>query len=745
MEHVTQENPQNPPNSQNPQNPQQQQQAPSLQNTPSQQEGRQQSSRKRITKTSPDSIHGGSNKRPTGNSSAGEGPASSDQQPPIPERSSSFQSSAALTASELLKMGGVGLQAGEDGGGLDKDQSSAVQQQQQAAFYSGENGEDSDATEFGEGSEMLSDQQQQQQQQQQQAAAEAAQASFAARKGKGKDKKKTDKKKNKDKGTATGGGGQDGKPSAAEGAKQESNKKQKERERDESGGNVGGGGAGGAGGGGGGEQDLANYAFAPQHFIENMDSDDNGHGDYQDHSGYGGHGSHYGIYGDGDESNIINLNNFPTNTGPNGARLYANLNNSNNNNNNASSMASSAFASITHTLANLVPLPRAPREDYMRTISNDHHGMQQTLQSLMTMLQHEQARRMAAEENCAVLEENVEVYKNLAAQFREEATKMREETERSKKGHMQVLRDLNRFKAGQGFAQMADDFLTQKARELRQDIRDFAIQYFAGDFDDPAKNEHPPTRTETKLGEFMFGITPLDPFESFLVSPTRCSSAIESFLWVILVKTVFGGWYWAGAGRLPLHDVFAWMRPVDYAFAVYNDRSAGATGDAKDANAADPEAERRFYTWRATTAKLVSERPGIMVRDNLRNKLVEEICATIEPYVRSNDGSHTGELLSIVNKAIEFDRDTSQQASRLEWVFSRTPGQKEVGEPVRFNSAVMDIQKWEDDPTEQSEVLLVVAPGLRKRGRSNGEDYAVETMLLKMDVTCDPVTDMILT
>ncbi|KAL1898238.1 hypothetical protein Sste5346_003644 [Sporothrix stenoceras] len=710
-----------------------------------QQEGRQ-SSRKRITKAPPDASNPGSNKRPSGN-----GGGNNNDQPPIPERTSSFpegtteakksskrkgrsgstpntntneDSGAALTASEILRMGGADLP--EDDG---------TNQSGGAGIH--DDGEDSEATEFGEGSEAFDE-----------ASGpaatpppEQAPSSFAARKGKGKDKDSKRKggngKKNKDKGVS----GQDGKQSASEAGGGNGGN---------GGNNSGNGGNGGGSGkqegkrndnGGGGDENLGDYSFGTPRFIEeDMCSDEDGHGheghdhgDYHDFDHNHGHGhGHSHNHEGGDDSNVINLNNFPTNSrGPNDGRQQ---------NNNSS--ASSAFASITHTLAGMVPLPRAPREDYMRTMTNDRRSLQETVQSLIVTLQHEQMRRMAAEDNISVLQENLTVYKDLANQYRDEANKLREETERSKKGHMQVLRDLNRFKAGQGFSQMADDFLTQKARELRQDIRDFAIQYFDGEFEDAAKNERPPARAETKLGEFMAGISPLDPFQSFLASPTRCSSAVESFLWVILAKTVFGGWYWAGGGRLPLHDVFAWMRPVDFSFAVYNDE----TSDSKDANGglADPEAERRFYTWRATTAKLVSERPGIAVRDNLRNKLVEEICMTIEPYLRAaNDGSHAEELHNIINKAIEFDRDTSQQASRLEWIFCRHPGQKDRGEPQRFNPNVMDIQMWEETPTDQSEVLLVVAPGLRKRGRSNGEDYSVETMLLKMDVTCDPVTDMV--
>ena len=569
--------------------------------------------------------------------------------------------------------------------------------------------------------------------------------------GKGKDTKKNDKREVNDKRRAIGnsGRGQEGKPSVVDGAGLESSKKQKEREGEEA---------------GDGDEDLANYAFTSPHFMEeDMSSDDNSLSQGYGH-GHGSHGSgHQGIYGggsgggDADDSTTINLNQFPTNTGPSGARLQSTLSNNVRNVNATSttnlSMPSSALTSITQSLINIMPMTRAPREDYVRAMPNDPHGnMQQKLELLAKKLHHEHSLRMISENKIAVLEESLQAYKGGVAQLSEETARLREETERYKRGHMQVLRDLNRFKAGQGFAQMADDFLTQKARELRQDIRDFSIQYFDGEYEDPARARHQSALTETKLGRYMFGITPLNPFKSFLMSPSRCSAAIEAFLWVTLTKFVFGGWYWAGACRLHLRQVFAWMKPNNFSFAVYNDEDknnkndkhkAGATGNSKDTSAADPEAERRFYTWRANTAKLVSERPDSIQCDSLCNILVEDICSTIEPYLRYNDGSHTEELCNIVNKAIDFDRDTSQQASRLEWVFCRKPGQMDVGEPVRFNSAVMDIREWEDEPTEQSEVLLVVAPGLRKRGRSNGEDYSVETMLLKMDVTCEPVTDMI--
>lgn len=150
----------------------------------------------------------------------------------------------------------------------------------------------------------------------------------------------------------------------------------------------------------------------------------------------------------------------------------------------------------------------------------------------------------------------------------------------------------------------------------------------------------------------------------------------------------------------------------------------------------DPEAERKFQAWRATTTNLVMDAVNLNEGGDAHEKLEkqklgirDDIYEAIEPFARYVDAGFKQEILKILEDAIVLDKEISKQVARVIWVFDR-------GE---FDHSSMVLEGEEKPQIGRKEVQLVVAPGLKKRGKSTGEDFKLENMLLRTEVSCEPV------
>ena len=93
----------------------------------------------------------------------------------------------------------------------------------------------------------------------------------------------------------------------------------------------------------------------------------------------------------------------------------------------------------------------------------------------------------------------------------------------------QACIDLNNFKAqGQNFSPVTDDVLTQKAVQLRFNIRNFADQQFRGELID-AKTFHSFWKTINEYLEISS-----DSFEACMKDPSGRPMIVGAFLWVVL-------------------------------------------------------------------------------------------------------------------------------------------------------------------------------------------------------------------
>jgi hypothetical protein len=153
----------------------------------------------------------------------------------------------------------------------------------------------------------------------------------------------------------------------------------------------------------------------------------------------------------------------------------------------------------------------------------------------------------------------------------------------------------------------------------------------------------------------------------------------------------------------------------------------------------DPEAERKFQVWNATTTGLLLEanaRMGPQAEKNQSEEkewFIAKIFETIGPFLRAR-GDHVQQLGRIIDDALALDREISRQVARVEWVFPNSGTEK-----LMFDPETMKLEKGEKASKDNQNVLLVVAPGMKKRGKSTGDDFKDESLLIPMEVTCEPV------
>lgn len=165
---------------------------------------------------------------------------------------------------------------------------------------------------------------------------------------------------------------------------------------------------------------------------------------------------------------------------------------------------------------------------------------------------------------------------------------------------------------------------------------------------------------------------------------------------------------------------------------VTGDEIAGSNGMLKPR----PEAERKFQSWSATTTNLLlgicdTEKGSRADQDFQRHKssyLEKHITEVIGGFSRSTGSEYTDQLNQILDDALKLDKEVSRQQARVIWTF-------DLDSP-HFDPETMELENGDAHPKKNPEVLFVVAPSLVKRGKSTGEDFETENMLVKMTVVC---------
>ncbi|KAF2682389.1 hypothetical protein K458DRAFT_307514 [Lentithecium fluviatile CBS 122367] len=291
----------------------------------------------------------------------------------------------------------------------------------------------------------------------------------------------------------------------------------------------------------------------------------------------------------------------------------------------------------------------------------------------------------------------------------------------------QAARELDKVQRqgqGSGLYQITDNYLIDLITQLRYNIRSFSIQYFSeriGKFVLPPKNAdfHPHMVATMPDSEYLVEL---------LRYPDWRAKAVQAFLWQVLVHRVFDRFKWGGLDSDLLRDLCRSLRP--------RNRS-----DTKCDSNASPEAERKFRIWRATTVGLLLDSMDLMDEklSHETNKDLEEwkswLSKGVEDVIggvrRPDSQGYAQEFQRIIDEALVLDKEISRQVSAVRWTY---PG-KEI--PAIFDSSTMEAEKGEKISEARQKVVLVTSPGVVKRGKSTGEDFDKETLLLRMEVFCE--------
>jgi hypothetical protein len=287
----------------------------------------------------------------------------------------------------------------------------------------------------------------------------------------------------------------------------------------------------------------------------------------------------------------------------------------------------------------------------------------------------------------------------------------------------------------QGFYQVTDDYLTGLASQLRFNIKSFAIQYF-GEEIVSRRIKYKVTEIWEKHMKTVMLAGSLD--DHMMASQTR-PSVIQAFLWSFLCEQIFDRFRWAMDSAKSFRELAEVLRPCEYRIPVRqrvllsNDWPLAWQGQKRDLSLQDAADQRKFQVWAASTTGLFLDcidttDPGTISRLTGR-PLVEKITETLEPFRTSSDRGFDENLLSIIYDMVMLDRELYRQVSRIEWAFLKAQ--------TAFDPSRMTLEQ--DVPPSQTDlnVIMTVAPRMCKFGKSTGEDFHIESMLLPMEVLAE--------
>ncbi|KAI0883272.1 uncharacterized protein GGS22DRAFT_168313 [Annulohypoxylon maeteangense] len=230
----------------------------------------------------------------------------------------------------------------------------------------------------------------------------------------------------------------------------------------------------------------------------------------------------------------------------------------------------------------------------------------------------------------------------------------------------------------QGFNKVTDEEFKDMALQLQYNIRNFAIQYFS----DPAKG------SGIQVRSFLLNHMPKD-FKLYLKSRENCPAIIQAFIWKMLTVFIFNKFLWAGCASRGFSQLWQQL-------------NFERTGDQK------------LHMWRATTATLTSQsmtEKDLSHNQQTKDRVLHDI---LEITKALSDQAYDSEVSSIIDDAIKLDKIISLQVAGVSWNFQ--DDRDEIHAKTRHA------------PDMGS--MVVVFPAMLKRGKSNGEDFDVEYVLL---------------
>ena len=151
----------------------------------------------------------------------------------------------------------------------------------------------------------------------------------------------------------------------------------------------------------------------------------------------------------------------------------------------------------------------------------------------------------------------------------------------------------------------------------------------------------------------------------------------------------------------------------------------------------DSEAERKHQHWRATTTGLLWN--ALSMEDQAekghylekgRPNIVKRVRRDLDLLIDTRDAGFLQDLKAILDDAMKLDMEISKQVAKVSWDFGDSKPR------LLFDPEGMELERGEMPVKAGTEALVVMAPALKKRGKSSGEGFNVENTLLPMVVSC---------
>ncbi|KAK1497919.1 hypothetical protein CTAM01_07556 [Colletotrichum tamarilloi] len=282
----------------------------------------------------------------------------------------------------------------------------------------------------------------------------------------------------------------------------------------------------------------------------------------------------------------------------------------------------------------------------------------------------------------------------------------------------QTAKELNRLKMSQkgGLYEVTDRHLVELATRLRYNIRDLAIRHFEGKMR-PRDSVHEP-RGSRFLHYFGPVVHDTTVQNALLKSGNRRSSVMQAYLWEILTAEIFGRYLWTGSELSGAIQVLNnHMRQERCPIASF-----------------DVESCRSFQMWSTQTTSMIlhtiDAKKESAVRRFIENTVRDTASGIVDAVasliIIENDELGL-EIERILHEALALDKEIYRQVARVDWITYETP--------MIFDPEQMEWEGDDEAGRRDQPVRLVVAPALRKRGKSTGEDFDVDRLLLPMIVS----------
>ncbi|KAI0969939.1 hypothetical protein F4678DRAFT_437014 [Xylaria arbuscula] len=260
--------------------------------------------------------------------------------------------------------------------------------------------------------------------------------------------------------------------------------------------------------------------------------------------------------------------------------------------------------------------------------------------------------------------------------------------------------------------QLSDSDLISLAMQLRYKIRTFSAQFFSGSMS--SRSQELPRGNYSK---YMFNVakTGADQYLPLLMSESKGSFMVQSFLWRVLHQEVFGCYLWAPQLRCAIDSLGRASKEVD------EKRGAADT-------------EREFHIWRSTTASQALRWMESVERVARTNSAViscsENIYTVIGPFSRVSDNQFVMEgICDILDAAISLDQRICTQVALINWYF---PSQLDP-----FRADTMKVELGAPNARPEELVDIVTAPALMKVTHTR-HSLKPQNCLLESDVVCAP-------